>query len=96
MFWFLNDRSGRCKLIEIIEHIINRLAYNNKQSVYDFVVSSQICDLWKLHTLQTLSFMNDILNNCVYMPFSFLSQIMLFTITSVGLILICILKMSLL
>ena len=51
MFWFHNDRSGRCKLIEKIEYVINRLAYNNKQSVHDFIVSSQICDLWKSLTL---------------------------------------------
>ena len=45
MFWFRNDRSGECKLLEKIEHVINLLVYNNKQSVHDFIVSSQICDL---------------------------------------------------
>ena len=69
MLWFHNNRSGRHKLTEKIEHVINRLAFNNKQSFHDFIVSSQICDLWKSFSLQTLSFMYDIWNNHVYMPF---------------------------
>ena len=69
MFWFCNDRSIRRKLIEKIEHVINRLASNNKQSFYDFIASFQICGLWKSFNLQTLSFKYDIWNNRVYMLF---------------------------
>ena len=45
MFRFQNNRLDKCKLTEKIKHVINRLAYNNIQSVRDFIVSSQICDL---------------------------------------------------
>ena len=47
---------NRCKLIEKIEHVIYRLANNNKQSVHELIVSSPIFDLWHSLSLQTLSF----------------------------------------
>jgi hypothetical protein len=69
MFWFHNDRSGRCKLINKIDHLIVKLASICKQPVNEFVAVSRVCDLWKSLNLQMLSFMYDICNNCIVYNF---------------------------
>jgi hypothetical protein len=40
MLWFYNDRSGRCKLINKIDHLIVKLASICKQPVNEFVAVS--------------------------------------------------------
>jgi hypothetical protein len=59
-FWFHNDRSGRCKLMQKTDHLIVKLAIICKQPVNKFVAVFRVCDLWKSLNLQMLSFMYDI------------------------------------
>jgi hypothetical protein len=62
MFWFNNSRSGRWKLISVIDHLISLLAVKHKLSVHDFVVAASVCDVWKVHKMQSLALMFDIVS----------------------------------
>jgi hypothetical protein len=60
LFWFSKSRSGRWKLISVINRLITLLAIKYKLSVHDFVVAAGVCDIWKVHKMQSLAFMFDI------------------------------------
>jgi hypothetical protein len=62
LFWFNNSRSGRWKLISVIDRLIALLAVKHKLSVHDFVVAAGVCDVWKVHKMQSLAFMFDIIS----------------------------------
>ena len=69
MFWFHNNRSGRYKLIDKIDHLIYKLAFTCNLTVQDFVNRFHICDLWKVLNLQCLSFMYDLWHKHVNIAF---------------------------
>jgi Reverse transcriptase (RNA-dependent DNA polymerase) len=62
LFWFNNNRSGRWKLIYIINRLIALLAARFKLSVHDFVFATGLCDVWKVHKMQCLTLMFDIVS----------------------------------
>jgi hypothetical protein len=71
LFWFNNSRSGRWKLISVIDRLITLLAVKYKLSVHDFVVATGVCDIWKVHKMQSLAFMFDIVTGrIVFLVFS--------------------------
>ncbi len=61
LFWFNNDRSGRWKLIANVDRVINSLAVKHKLPVHDFVCATGVCDVWKVHKIQSLMLMYDVI-----------------------------------
>jgi hypothetical protein len=62
-FWFNNNRSGKYKLINMINKLVLLLAYRCKSNVIDFVHSTHICDVITVYKLQCLSLMYNIWYN---------------------------------
>jgi hypothetical protein len=62
LFWFNNNRSGRCKIIANVDRIIKLLAQKHNLSVHDFVFATGICDVWKAHKIQSLMLMYDVIS----------------------------------
>ena len=69
LFWFNNDRSGRYKLINRIDHLIARLSYYEGLSADVYINKYRMCDVWKVYKLPFLSLMHDISSNKVSLPF---------------------------
>ena len=68
-FWFNNDRSGRNKLINKIDRLLGTLAKKNGFNFDDFVTNFHLCNVYNMYNLQCLSFMHDICNNNIQVPF---------------------------
>ena len=69
IYWFNNDRSGRYKLINKIDHLIARLAMYCKMSTNNFVKKYHVLNVFDVHKLQSLLLMYDVCNNTAYLPF---------------------------
>jgi hypothetical protein len=65
MFWFNNDRSGRNKLIYKIDTLLSKLINRLHLCVNNNVFSN----VWAVYKLQCLSFMHDVCNNNVSVPY---------------------------
>ena len=68
MLWFTNNRSGRFKLIDKINNLISMLnmrRFTNLQNVD----ALSIVNVWSVFKYQCLSFMYDLCNNNVSIPF---------------------------
>jgi hypothetical protein len=61
--------SGRYKLIDKIDYLITLLAHTHGSTVNDFVTKFQVYNIWNVHKLQSLSFMYDICNNRLQLPY---------------------------
>ncbi len=68
LLWFNNSRSGRCKLIVKIEHLIAFLAKHNRLNVHDFTHNFHVYDVLKAYNMQCLSFMHDLVSNSLSLP----------------------------
>jgi hypothetical protein len=62
MIWFGNERSGRNKLINKINHLLIYLAGVFGYSPHDFVLKFNVLSVIHVYKLQCLSFMFDILH----------------------------------
>jgi hypothetical protein len=69
MFWFNNDRSGRFKLIDKINHLVALLAKRRSLSVLDFINKFGVRDVMAVYKLQCLSFMYNISHSLFHVPF---------------------------
>ena len=69
LYWLNNDRSGRYKLVNKIDHLIARLSHYEGLSADEYINKYRMCDVWKVYKLQSLSLMHDISNNKVSLPF---------------------------
>lgn len=63
VFCFNNNRSGKYKLTNKVDNIINLLAKKFKQTVQEFIYDFQICDVYKVYKLQAMSLMYDMWYN---------------------------------
>ena len=68
MFWFGNDRSGRYKLIDKIDHVINYFANAFKCDTSQLICDMKICNTLAVYKLQSLSFMYDVMHNVIILP----------------------------
>jgi hypothetical protein len=69
LYWFNNSRSGRHYLLNKIDHIIDKLACCAKITTDELIKKYRVFDVWKVHKLQSLSFMYDVCNNLIELPF---------------------------
>ena len=68
MLWFNNNRSGRFKPIDKIDNLIsmlNRRRFTNLKNVH----ALSIINVWSVFKYQCLSFMYDLCNNNISVPF---------------------------
>jgi hypothetical protein len=65
MYWFNNDRAGKHKLINKIDHVITKLAKLSKMPLCDYVIKSRICDPMNVYKMQCLSFMYDFTHDVI-------------------------------
>jgi hypothetical protein len=63
LFWYNNDRSGRCKLDRKIENLISFLAKYSRCNVTDFIRNNHIVTVDKAYKMSCISFMFDLCNN---------------------------------
>lgn len=68
-FWFNNDRSGRYKLVNKIDSLLGTLAKRQGVNLDVFIANSHLCNVNNMYNLQCLSFMYDICNSNIYVPF---------------------------
>ena len=68
MLWFNNNRSGRFKLIDKIDNLISVLNRRKFTNLQNFDALS-IVNVWSVFKYQCLSFMYDLCNNDVSVPF---------------------------
>ncbi len=69
IFWFNNDRSCRYKLINKIDNLFVLLARYCKMNVQDLIVNMHIFSVFNTYKLQCLSFMYDLCNNRISLPY---------------------------
>jgi hypothetical protein len=69
MIWFGNERSGRNKLINKINHLLLYLAGIFGYSPHDFVLKFNVLSVIHVYKLQCLSFMFDILHQHVVLEY---------------------------
>ncbi len=78
MFWCNNNRSGRYKLINKIDHLIARLAKYSGITVENYVFKFGICNVMSVYKLQCLQFMHDLHSNVFQLPYFSLASNKLF------------------
>ena len=68
MCWFNHDRSGRYKLIDKIDQLIELLAKKRGLNSHEFVKMSGIFNVMNVYKLQCMSFMYDLTHNMCHLP----------------------------
>ncbi len=63
IFWFGNDRSGKCRLISKLEHFNNYLCKVLNCDVNHLLFNFRIFGISDIYKMQCLSFMYDVMNN---------------------------------
>lgn len=68
MFWFGNDRSGRWKLINMVDCLLKKLAHYSHLSLKDFVLKYDLLDVLSTYKLQCLLCSYDLMHNIISEP----------------------------
>ena len=66
VYWFNNDRSGKCKLINKVNNLVTYLVKRNLCFSDSLACNIMLCS--SVHKLQCLALMHDIYNNKIFLP----------------------------